>query len=227
MDIIFHFTFVNFPALCPKMETSFLDGRSCGHLTRSSPGWFSRTVDNEKLGKYVISFGHQISSDEPIGCLFLFSEVHVVEINQTLRGKKINAQETSGIQVHQIKSMAPELSTIVSFFCPVRNGWAFEYYSRKEFSSVQLLSCVRFFATPRTAACQASLSITNSQSLLKHMFVELVMSSNHLILRRPLLLLPSIFPSIRVFSNEYILCIRWPKYWNFSFNISPSNEYQD
>ena len=94
-------------------------------------------------------------------------------------------------------------------------------------SSVQLLSCVRFFATPWTAACQASLSITNSQSLLKHMFVELVMSSNHLILRRPLLLLPSIFPSIRVFSNEYILCIRWPKYWNFSFNISPSNEYQD
>ena len=121
--------------------------------------------------------------------------------------------------------MAPELSTIVSFFCPVSNGWAFEYYSRKEFSSVQLLSCVRFFATPWTAACQASLSITNSQSLLKHMFVELVMSSNHLILRRPLLLLRSIFPSIRVFSNEYILRIRWPKYWNFSFNISPSNEY--
>ena len=85
-------------------------------------------MDNEKLGKYVISFGHQMSSDEPIGCLFLFSEMHVVEINQTLRGKKINAQETS------IKSMAPELSTIVSFFCPVRNGWAFEYYSRKEFS---------------------------------------------------------------------------------------------
>ena len=80
---------------------------------------------------------------------------------------------------------------------------------------------------PMDCTCQASLSITNSQSLLKHMFVKLVMSSNHLILRRPLLLLPSIFPSIRVFSNEYIIRIRWPKYWNFSFNISPSNEYQD
>ena len=87
------------------------------------------------------------------------------------------------------------------------------------------VSRVQLFVTPWTAACQASLSITNSQSLLKHMFVELVMSSNHLILRRPLLLLRSIFPSIRVFSNEYILCIRGPKYWNFSFNISPSNEY--
>ena len=79
--------------------------------------------------------------------------------------------------------------------------------------------------TPRTAACQASLSITNSRRLLKLMSIELVMPSNHLILCRPLLLLPSIFPSIRVFSNESVLCIRWPKYWNFSFSISPSNEY--
>ena len=79
--------------------------------------------------------------------------------------------------------------------------------------------------TPRTAACQASLSITNSRRLLKLMSIDLVMPSNHLILCRPLLLLPSIFPSIRVFSNESVLCIRWPKYWNFSFSISPSNEY--
>ena len=94
-----------------------------------------------------------------------------------------------------------------------------------EFSSVQSLSCVRLFATPWTAARQASLSITNSRSLLKLMSIESVMPSNHLILCHPLLLLPSIFPSIRVFSNESALHIRWPNYWNFSFNISPSNEY--
>ena len=80
-------------------------------------------------------------------------------------------------------------------------------------------------ATPWTAACQASLSITNSWSLPKLMFIELVMPSNHLILCRPLLLLPSVFPSIRIFSNESALHIRWPKYWNFSFSISPSNEH--
>ena len=90
---------------------------------------------------------------------------------------------------------------------------------------VQLLSHVRLFATPWTAARQASLSITNSQSLLKLMSIESVMPSNHLILCHPLLLLPSIFPSIRVFSNESVLRIRWPKYWSFSFSISPSNEY--
>ena len=88
-----------------------------------------------------------------------------------------------------------------------------------------MLSCVRLFVTPWTAACQASLSITNSQSLLKLIFIESVVLSNHLILCRSLLLLPSIFPSIRVFSNESALCIRWPKYWSFIFNISPSNEY--
>ena len=93
------------------------------------------------------------------------------------------------------------------------------------FSSVQWLSRVRLFATPRTAARQASQSITNSQSLLKLMSIESVMPSNHLILCRPLLLLPSIFPSIRVFSNDSVLRIRWPKYWSFSFSISPSNEH--
>ena len=91
--------------------------------------------------------------------------------------------------------------------------------------SVQLLGRVRLFATPWTAACQASLSFTNSQSLLKLLSSKLVMPSNHLILCRPLLLLPSIFPSIRVFSNESALRIRWPKYWSFSFNMSPSNEH--
>ena len=90
--------------------------------------------------------------------------------------------------------------------------------------SVQSLSHIRLFVTPWTAACQASLSITNSQSLFKLTSIELVMPSNHLILCHLLLLLPSIFPSIRVFSNESVLCIRWPN-WSFSFSISPSNEY--
>ena len=97
--------------------------------------------------------------------------------------------------------------------------------SRRQLSSVQSLSHVRLFATPWTAACQASLSITNSWSLLTLISIELVMPSNHLILCRPLCLLPSIFPSIRVFSNESALHIRCPKYWSFSFNISPSNEH--
>ena len=91
--------------------------------------------------------------------------------------------------------------------------------------SLQLLSHVQLFATPWTALHQASLSITNSQSLLKLMSIESVMPSNHFILCHPLFLLPSIFPSIRVFSDESALCIRWPKYWSFSFSISPSNEY--
>ena len=99
------------------------------------------------------------------------------------------------------------------------------FYSPCQFSSVQLLSCVRLFATPGPAVCQASLSITNSWSLLKFMSIELVMPSNHLILCHPLLLPFSVFPSIRVFSNESALCFRRPKYWSFSFNISPSNEY--
>ena len=94
------------------------------------------------------------------------------------------------------------------------------------FNSVQSLSCVQLLATPWTAAHQASLSITISWSLLKPMSIELVMPSNHLILCRPLLLLPAIFPSIRVFSNESALHIRWPKYWRLSFNISPSSEHQ-
>ena len=94
-----------------------------------------------------------------------------------------------------------------------------------KFGSVQSLSGVQLFATPWTAARQASLSITNSQNLLKLMPIESVMPSNHLILCHPLLLPSSIFPSIRIFSNESVLCIRWPKYWSFSFNISPSSEH--
>ena len=93
------------------------------------------------------------------------------------------------------------------------------------FSSVQSLSRVRLFATPRIAACQASLSITNSRSSLRLTSIELLMPSSHLILSRPLLLLPPIPPSIRVFSNESTLCMRWLKYWSFSFSISPSKEH--
>ena len=94
-----------------------------------------------------------------------------------------------------------------------------------QFSSVQSFSHVLLFATPWTAACQVSLSIPNSCSLLKLMSIKSAMPSNHLILCHPLLLLPSIFPSIKVFSNESPLCIRWPKYWSFSFSIRPSNEH--
>ena len=103
--------------------------------------------------------------------------------------------------------------------------WMNEKHPRTHFSSVQLLSQVRHFGTPWISAHQASLSITNSQSLHGLMSIELVMPSSHLFLCRPLLLLPSIPPSIRVFSNESTLHMRWPKYWSFSFSISPSNEH--
>ena len=103
------------------------------------------------------------------------------------------------------------------------SGWAGHCWAI--FSSVQSLSRVRVFVTPWTAAHQASLCITYSQSLLKLMSIELVMPSNHLILCHPLFLLPSIFPSFRIFSKDSGLRIRWPKYWSFSFSISPSNEY--
>ena len=104
-------------------------------------------------------------------------------------------------------------------------NYVFAAIEKYQFSSVQSLSRVWLFATPWITACQASLSITNSWSLLKPMSTESVMPSNHLILCRPLLLLPPILPSIRVFSNESTLRMRWPKYWSFSFRISPSKEH--
>ena len=104
-------------------------------------------------------------------------------------------------------------------------NWCSHYGKEYQFSSIQSLSHVQLFVTLGTAACQASLSITNSWSLLRLKPIKSVMPSNHLILGHPLLLPPSIFPSIRVFSNESALCIRWPKYWGFSFSISPSNEH--
>ena len=109
--------------------------------------------------------------------------------------------------------------------CSMQNLGNVMLWLRKWSQSVQSLSCVWLLATPWTAAHQASLSVTNSRSLLKLMSIESVMPSNPLILCSPLLLLPSIFPSIRVFPSESVLRITWPKYWNFSFSISPSNEY--
>ena len=114
------------------------------------------------------------------------------------------------------------------YFIPPLGAFGFgkvvlNFYSVVQLSSVQSFSHVQLFATPWTAVCQASLSITNSQSLLKLMSIESVMPSNHLILCCALLLLPPILSSIRVFSNESTLHMRWPKYWNFSFNISPPN----
>ena len=113
----------------------------------------------------------------------------------------------------------------ISSRCTDVHTWNHHDCTNTTYCSVQSLSCVRLFATPWTAARQASLSITNSRCLLKLMSIELVMPSSHLILCHSLLLLPSILPSIRVFSNESALHIRWPKYWSFSFNISPSNEH--
>ena len=111
------------------------------------------------------------------------------------------------------------------FICPMTHTWGF--YSLNNGMSLYQFSCchVRLSATPWTAAGKASLSITNCQSLLKLMSIESVMSSSHLILCRPRLLLLSIFPSIRGFSSESLLCIRWPNYWSFCFSISPSNDY--
>ena len=116
--------------------------------------------------------------------------------------------------------------TVICLRCSKRENWLGSIlWIHRHLSSVQLLSRVQLFATPWAAAGQASLSITNTWSLLKLMSIKLVMPSNHLILYHPLLFLPSIFPSIRVFSNESVLRIKWPKYWIFSFNISPSYEY--
>ena len=114
---------------------------------------------------------------------------------------------------------------LISHLCIWRNVYSTPLPIFNCISSVQLLSHVRLFVTPWTTAHQTSLSITNSCSLPKPMSIESVMPSNHLILCHPLLLLPSIFPSIRVFSNESAIRIRWPKYWSFSFNISPANEH--
>ena len=132
--------------------------------------------------------------------------------------------KTTDQERKKIKKWAKDVKNIFTEDIQMTSRWKDIQY-HQTFSSVQSLSHVQLFATPWTAACQASLSITNSRSLPKLMSTELVMPSNHLILCLPLLLLPSIFPSIRGFSSESVLRIRWPKYWSFSFNIRPSNEH--
>ena len=142
-------------------------------------------------------------------------------VHHQLLGKKITTVFTRGWGKGKIELLFCCLMGIEFQFCKMKKFWRSVMIS----SSVQSLSRVQLFATPWTAALQASLSITNSWSSTKPMSMELVMPSNHLILCHPLLLLPSVFPSIRVFSNESALRIRWTKYWNFSFNISPTNEH--
>ena len=124
---------------------------------------------------------------------------------------------------NQVDGEQPWRFFLLFMFCRMR--LCRKGVSGLQFSSVQSLSRVWLFVTPWTVACQASRSITNSWSPPKPISIESVMPSNHLILCHPLLLLPSIFPSIRVFSNGSALCISWPKYWNFSFSISPSHEH--
>ena len=119
--------------------------------------------------------------------------------------------------MHQVSRFSGWNASALSLFITL--------FNLHPFAVVQLLSCVWLFVSRWTSAWQASLSITNSQSSLKLMSTESVMPSKHLILCHPLLLLPSIFPSIRIFTKESVLLIRWPKYWSFSFSISPSNEY--
>ena len=142
-----------------------------------------------------------------------------------LHSRNLSGKEGTFLNVNH-SSLSPFASIIILCFFPSELCLQISVrWHQLGFSSVQSLSHVRLFATPWTAACQASLSITNSESLLILMSIKSVMPSNHLIVCRPLLLLPSIFPSIRVFSDESALRIRWPKYWSFSFNISPSNKY--
>ena len=124
----------------------------------------------------------------------------------------------------QVGDTSQLFTCLYSFHQIIQYSW-FQFVAFNVISSVQSLSCVQPFVTPWTAALQASLFITNSQSSLKLMSMEEVMPSSHLILCRLLLLSPSIFPSIRVFSNESVLRIRWPKYWSYSFSINPFNEY--
>ena len=134
-----------------------------------------------------------------------------------------------------LRKYLPAFSIVKGLFTPLKTIWILWWSTSKlftylftlsvQFSSVQLLSCVWLFVNPWITACQASLSIINFRSLLKLMSIKPVMRSSHLILCRPLLLLPSIPPTIRVFSGESTLRMRWPKYWSFSFSISPSNEH--
>jgi len=149
-------------------------------------------------------------------------KVRVTDIPHARR----TVEEDRYTQVHTLVLPPAALRHCATFLASLK--WGKWYWPCKDINItivIQLLSCVLLFVTPRTVACQISLSFTISLSLLKLMTIDLVMLSNHLILYHPLLLLPSIFPSIRVFSSESALHIRWPEYWSFNFTISSSNEY--
>ena len=150
-----------------------------------------------------------------------------IEYRHSFEGMKLLCPHSPGKAIKLIfstslKTLSPRTNSVSGY----RPRFGFTRTPKAlTFSSVQLLSPVQLFGIPWTEACQDSLFITNSQSLLKLKYIEWVMPSNHLILHHPFLHLPAIFPSIRVFSSESVLLIRWPKYWRFSFSISPSNEY--
>ena len=186
---------------------------------------------NQTLGKGILcvtsSFALQASSGQELDCFYILYCSCIPQLN-TMFSSSVNTEQTEGQRpAFSLPSACSRLRS-----CGTQKGelWV-QLQTPKDghykafLSSVQSLSRVGLFVTPSTAACQVSLSITNSRSPPKPMSIESVMPSNHLILCHPLLLLPSIFPSIRVFSNESALRIRWPKYWGFSFNITPSNEY--
>ena len=185
---------------------------------------------------WVLSLSNQEGLDHSLGCRSyscLCRDQHVLAFKEQMPCLFLHHPEMSwlfimekrAIHAHYVSSHPHQFTSPLASvgFIFILKGFCEHLHS--QFSSVQSLSCVWLFATPWTAACQASLSITNPWSLLRLMSIKSVMPSNHLILCRPLLLPPSIFPSIRVFSNESVLHIRCPKYWSFSFSISPSNEY--
>ena len=155
--------------------------------------------------------------------LELYEKLEIIFIFLTLWMMKSVSREVKQVGITDWQVSSFSALSVLLYLLP--HAWLMPSESRIQFSSVHLLSHVRLFETPWTAAGQASLSITNSRSLFKLMSIELVMPSNHLALCHSLLLLPSIFPSIKVFSNESVLRIRLPKYWSFSFIISPYNEY--
>ena len=178
-------------------------------------------VVQHKNGNTIIGTNHPFSNFLFLGPLTLLKI-----IKQT---KELLLMCVTSIYIYHLRSKMRKKSKYWEADKPMVENMSFQYSNL--FSEivvvVQLLSHVRFFANPWTEACQAFLSFTISLSLLKLMSIESVMPSNHYIFCCPLLLLPSIFPSIRVFSIESVLCIMWPKYWSFSFSISPSNKYSE
>ena len=186
---------------CPSQSHSDVLGTE--EWAKSEP-WFNNCIISAEADQFTI----------PYQCLFLWPAQLFSDYVAFVFKTKVPSLLWGPRAVEEISTLIEGSTT-----CWACSG------SWSQFNSVQSLSRVQLFVTPRAVACEAFLSITNSQSLLKLTSIELMMASNHLILCCPLLPLLSMFPSIRVFSNEAVLCIRWPKYWSFRFSISPSNEY--